>query len=39
MDNIAYFAPTGEPNVDIVALKPAVLKKARRYVKAQGEKK
>jgi hypothetical protein len=37
MDNIAYFAPTGEPNVDIVALKASRLEEAKRYVKAKVE--
>jgi uncharacterized OB-fold protein len=37
MDNISYFAPTGEPNVDIVALKASRLEEAKRHVKAKVE--
>lgn len=37
MDNIAYFAPTGEPPVDIEALKEKRLEEARRYAKMNVE--
>ena len=33
MDNIAYFAPTGEPPVDIEALKATRLEEAKRHAK------
>ena len=36
MDNIAYFEPTGEPPVDIEALKAKRLEEAKRHVTAKG---
>ncbi len=38
MDNIAYFEPTGEPLVDIEAIKKERLSEARRYVESQEKK-
>lgn len=37
MDNIAYFEPTGEPPVDIEALKASRLEEAKRFLKAKAE--
>lgn len=39
MDNIAYFEPTGEPNVDVVALKVRRIEEARRFAQAKVENK
>lgn len=37
LDNIAYFAPTGEPDVDIEALQASRLEQAKRYAQAKVE--